>query len=259
MTGEIFERFLKDWDRRLGKRKILLLLDNCPAHPRVRLNNIKLQFFIPNATSVVQPCDQGIIQNFKVHYRKILLRRRILAIEHVVDFKFDLLDALYVANQAWVNVKGETIANCFRKAGIFFDVNNTASLQEDEDFEEMKEIWNRLELNGDVEEDLNFVEFIEIDKELITTGSYSPSEIASLIVQPMEVDKDSTDGEENILESPEVTRKQAYKAFTILQRFLRDRGDQSIMKACYRIEDFFQEQSSTTSKQTEILDFFNVK
>ncbi|VDO61011.1 unnamed protein product [Heligmosomoides polygyrus] len=69
MTAEIFERWIKKWDRRPGKenRKILLFVDNCPAHPKVTLTNIALRFFLPNATVEVQPMDQGIIQNLKIH------------------------------------------------------------------------------------------------------------------------------------------------------------------------------------------------
>jgi hypothetical protein len=54
--GDIFEQWLKRWDRKLGieKRKILLLVDNCSAHPKIQLKNIKLQFFLPNATAEVQ-------------------------------------------------------------------------------------------------------------------------------------------------------------------------------------------------------------
>ena len=67
MTSDLFENWLKKFDRkmRLEDRKILLLLDNAPAHPQVKLNNIKLAFLPPNTTSLSQPMDQGIIQTMK--------------------------------------------------------------------------------------------------------------------------------------------------------------------------------------------------
>jgi hypothetical protein len=56
------------------KRKILLLVDNCPAHPHIQdLSNIKLVFLPPNATSVLQPMDIGIIKRFKGYYRRFLV------------------------------------------------------------------------------------------------------------------------------------------------------------------------------------------
>ena len=48
------------------KKKILLLVDNCPAHPHViNLNNIKLVFLPANTMSVLQSMAQSIIQSFK--------------------------------------------------------------------------------------------------------------------------------------------------------------------------------------------------
>ena len=54
--GEIFDEFLKKWDRKLGreKRKILLFVDNCSAHPKIQLQNIELKFFLPNTTAESQ-------------------------------------------------------------------------------------------------------------------------------------------------------------------------------------------------------------
>jgi len=67
--------------------------------------------------------DQGIIKNLKVHYRRFLLRRRINAIDNKVDFEFNLLNALNLLKRAWKEVKQETLANCFRKAGFFIEVS----------------------------------------------------------------------------------------------------------------------------------------
>jgi hypothetical protein len=39
----------------------------------MEFSNVKLVFLPPNTTTGTQPLDSGIIQNFKVKYRKILL------------------------------------------------------------------------------------------------------------------------------------------------------------------------------------------
>lgn len=67
MTGLLFEEWLRSINEKFKKeeRKVCLFIDNCPAHPKVQLSNIKLVFFPSNCTSKLQPCDQGIIANFK--------------------------------------------------------------------------------------------------------------------------------------------------------------------------------------------------
>jgi len=77
MTGGIWERFLRAWDKDLKKKnqKILLLADNHSAHTQVTgLSNIRVEFLPPN-TSALQPCDMGIIRAVKVIFRKAMCRQ----------------------------------------------------------------------------------------------------------------------------------------------------------------------------------------
>ena len=68
ITSQIYTEWLAAWGLYLTKvnLEILLLVDNCTAHPHVStLKNIQLEFLPPNATSLIQPMDQGIIKNLK--------------------------------------------------------------------------------------------------------------------------------------------------------------------------------------------------
>jgi hypothetical protein len=76
MTSQLFEKELIEWDHELQEenRQILVVVDNCPSHPKdlnTKLKNINLQFLPPNLTSLIQPMDAGIIRNTKYHYRKV--------------------------------------------------------------------------------------------------------------------------------------------------------------------------------------------
>lgn len=108
MTSSLFIKYLTEWDSRLRSknRKILLTVDNCCAHPNISetLTNIKLVFLPPNTTSVLQPLDQGIIKNFKVHYREILLTKKLIKIDEKKDFQLTVLNALEYIRSAWDNV-----------------------------------------------------------------------------------------------------------------------------------------------------------
>ena len=65
MDGTLFEEWLRELDRKfeMQGRKIVMIVDDCPAHPEVSgLKAIHLQFLPPNTTSCTQPMDQGVIR-----------------------------------------------------------------------------------------------------------------------------------------------------------------------------------------------------
>ena len=99
-------------------RRILLVVDNCPAHHRniEGLQNVELCFLPPNMTSKIQPCDAGIIRAFKMYYRNRFYHRILEDYEvgQIDPGKINVLDAINIAIPAWmINVQQETIANYF--------------------------------------------------------------------------------------------------------------------------------------------------
>ena len=118
MTSILFENWLRNLDKRMGreKRKIAMIMDNCPAHLKVELGNVDLVFLPPNTTSHTQPMDSGIIRNLKLYYRHSLALRRLEAAEEdTPSFTWNLLDAVVALKSAWKRVKVQTVANCFKK------------------------------------------------------------------------------------------------------------------------------------------------
>ena len=126
MTGDILDKIPTKLNHRLSARhqSILLLMDNVGCHPpeyKEKYSNIKETFLSPNTTSKVQPFDLGIIQNFKVYYRRLLLRYVLAKIDSctsasdVVKSDVDLLTAIRWIPCAWDQVKPGTISRCFRK------------------------------------------------------------------------------------------------------------------------------------------------
>ena len=79
MNAKIMNELLEKLNGRMRRehRQIILFLDNAGCHPVVlqeMFSNIKVIFLPPNTTSRLQPLDAGIIKNFKVRYRKLLLK-----------------------------------------------------------------------------------------------------------------------------------------------------------------------------------------
>ena len=73
MTTAIFNDILTSFDEKmkLENRNVILFVDNFSGHQVTKkLSNIKLEYFPPNTTSVIQHCDQEIIWSLKSQYKK---------------------------------------------------------------------------------------------------------------------------------------------------------------------------------------------
>ena len=115
----------------------------------------------------MQPINAGIIQSFKIKYRKKLVRyvlsliandRSASAIANSVDF----LQAITWTSDAWKEVTTDTIKNCFAKCGIAeqrVEINDEL----DHEFEDLFK-----ELPGELESNIIAEEYIYFDAETNT-------------------------------------------------------------------------------------------
>jgi hypothetical protein len=97
MTSDLFEAKMRLWNMEIAlqKRKILLLVDKCPAHPVLeKVENIKLMFLPANTKSMLQPTDQRVTRSLKHHYRKLILLKMVEFIKKKTDHAITLLDAI---------------------------------------------------------------------------------------------------------------------------------------------------------------------
>ena len=142
MTSEVMEAVLTHLNRKLSieGRKVILLLDNATCHPESfvdRFSQIKLVFLPKNTTSRLQPLDAGIIQSFKVKYRKRLVKyvlARIDKKESATEIvkNVDILQAIRWVQESWKEVTNATIKNCFEKCGIIKKDDELMDLEEDD-------------------------------------------------------------------------------------------------------------------------------
>jgi hypothetical protein len=128
MTRIFFLKWLKGFDLHVSRRKVLLIMDNFSGHipldqlpNHIQLRNTTVFYLPPNATSKIQPCDAGIICNFKAYYHRHFNRLLLQRLEdNVTDLeKIDILCAIQMVVRAWTyKMKPETIFNCFRHCKI---------------------------------------------------------------------------------------------------------------------------------------------
>ncbi|GBN54168.1 hypothetical protein AVEN_2976-1 [Araneus ventricosus] len=118
-------------------RKIALVFDNCPAHPKEMNPKLKnVSFFLPpNTTSKLQPMDQGVIKNFKIHYRKRIVRKVITTLEDNQSMpKINIRESISEISKTWnYDVTDRTIRNSFTKVGFFASNENSANTEEEDD------------------------------------------------------------------------------------------------------------------------------
>ena len=93
--------------------KILLLVDNCPAHPDLSHvdPNVRVEFLPPNTTSLIQPMDQGVIATVKALYRKITFSKAHESHDTLADFfkDFTIMDAVKNLGDAWSQVTAKNM------------------------------------------------------------------------------------------------------------------------------------------------------
>ena len=169
MTASIFSEWLNSLNNKMQIkcRRILILVDNCSAHPELKLSNIKVVFLPPNTTSRLQPLDAGIIQAVKLIYRKSLVRHLLFLMgrqESSSDSSelaktVSILEAIRWISKAWDQLPKSTIQKCFGKCGF-----SIPSASEEEPEQELTEAVSSVVIPGGV----SLQEMADMDADLAT-------------------------------------------------------------------------------------------
>lgn len=246
MTAAFFSEWLKKFNNKIlqQNRNIILFVDNCTAHPMIKLSNIKLVFLPTNTSSVLQPMDAGIIKALKGYYRTKIIRRILAASSLRQSFtKSDitLLDAVYTISAAWLEVSAKTIFNCFKKCGFNKDsvVNN---------IEIVEEIYDE-DTDAFINADLHVATCIPLPEILLADTVDNVDSEATKLTEP-------TDESSKI---DHINLKSVYQALATIKLYVRQHDDadfiESLNKKIEDIEALIN--ASVVNKQSKITDFFN--
>ena len=195
MTSEIFTKWVIKFNKfcQRQRRKCALIVDNCPAHPKVKgLKNVTLFFLPPNTTSKTQPMDQGVIRSLKHSYRKLVIARHLRAIEKKREMeKMTVLDGMHYLQQAWNNVTETTIANCYRKAG--FKTIDDTEITDDIETEIEEGPLDDLPLARLVGANFTLSDYVSVDDDLPTCKTLTDEAIVDDIIAARDVMPDDDD------------------------------------------------------------------
>ena len=203
IDGALFEEWVRELDRKFASegRSIALVIDNCAGHPHIEnLKSIKLFFFTTEYNTATQPMDQGVIRSLKAKYRKNMVRQIIRNLEKNKALPaISILNGMQMLVSGWNSVSIETIANCFRKAGISPANQEAAIAEEDDPF---KNLQDEIDVSRNVQpdlvpEDVNASLLIDVDSEV---SAVQPPLTNSEILAEFFKTGDISDGDDEIID-----------------------------------------------------------
>lgn len=263
MTEVVFCEWLLSLNQQFQRKgkKIILLIDNCPAHKveaiSDRLDFVNVVFLPANTTSIIQPCDAGIINAFKSNYRRLMLRKVGELVEDPDIAKLDtstlkkninMLHCLQYAKAAWESTTESTIKNCWRKAGFSTDVQ---PLDDSAAEEEPALVADAAEL----------AELAELDQTAPTCiqPSDDPIEIVAQIADELvEVDDDNEDEDDTDTPPPaQPSTLELFQAMDTLRHGLyAANANDRLLRHVADIETFLLNKKGSRAQQTTLTQFF---
>ncbi|KZT53130.1 DDE-domain-containing protein [Calocera cornea HHB12733] len=252
MKTDIFQQYLEKFDRKMRQenRHVLLLVDNFSGHKydETRITNVRVEFFEPNLTAHIQPLDQGIIHAFKLHYRRLFCEwavlRQVTGVAAPELYLINQLEIMELAQEAWGEISRETIANCWRRAGILQlprDINgrlqspdlplviepNTPTMQDDPSLiairRELQDVIVTLQERGALAplEAMSTTEMVNVTGESVGSERWTDREILEQVREEIREEHgqiETAEEEEDVPVSPLFSDQQALAACLELQR-----------------------------------------
>ncbi|XP_053377341.1 tigger transposable element-derived protein 4-like [Mercenaria mercenaria] len=239
-----------------------MVVDNCPAHPKVvkGLRNIELVFLAPNTTSVTQPMDRGVIKNLKVKYRKMIIKKQIRSMDNNTEFTVTVLDALRYLRRAWSQVKPETIANCYSHAGFrLSEITPPAvSVVDGDDDDDDVPLATLVELYKIQQDEMDSYNNIEIDIQVCAEVTDSDIVNDLIMAKICDVSEPEIDDDEPA-PTPPPSLSDAMKACETLTQFFecQDNSNHELSLMCSMYKYLSKlEFNKRSAVQSSIMDFF---
>ena len=262
MTGEIHHQIMTKLNNemRLSNRHILYVCDNASSHQVRDYSHIKFLMLPPNATSIMQPLDQGIILSAKRRYKKKLAERYLACVENNKDAN-SLLKALNIVQAtnmiaaSWRETSSTIIQNCFRKAGFKHHAVDPASeIQEDSLPTPAPDVLNRVQRwLGDVQ----FDEFAASEPEAGTAQPMSDQDIVNIVLTENDVQDESDDeSEEEIPSASAIKTSVEFLAMIDQQKAFLKRNELPTEIVEQLEAQVVAMQVSLCSKQKQMQDYF---
>ena len=198
--------------------------------------------------------DQGIIKNLKCLYKKILLRRRLEAMDMGRSSSLHCSTLYTLSSVLGSRSASLQIRNCFAKAKF-----SEEEYQSEPDDAELLEIWEALPAEEKIHEnkEIELFDFLEADERLETGGSFTLEDIAEEMLsreKPVESEDDEVTVEEET-----ISFENAQQEWSTVRKFMPQRSEKlGVMQACNCLENEMREIRRKNMRQLTILQSFGL-
>lgn len=261
MTGEIFKEWLREFDKQMAGRNVILLMDNFSAHESAvdeiekDLKHTTVIWLPPNSTTKYQPLDQGIIRTWKALWKRAWVRYIIDEFDREIDplSTMTILRAVRWAANMWDQLSPITIANCFKKA-----LHN----ETEEEFEaaliiqDLQNSLHDLQLTNKIHDIMDINQFLNPAEEEVND---TMMDVDTLVLSQFDLPQIDELDEDIVTEStPLITAQEALQGLNTLRLFeeQREQADSSFIRILTRYENQLIKKKLATQRQTDIRHFF---
>ena len=214
---------------KLQNKNVLLLVDNASSHKtELIFSNLKIHFLPPNTTSVLQPCDAGIIRSFKCFYKNKLVEQMIVNIERKKElFIPDLKEAIFMSRDSWLCVTKETIHNCWVHVNILGEKINSVHTTSKNDDELCHQLFtnitkfNKASINLD-QFAFKAKDYLELDSEIQTGEILTSEDIVELVETASNKDDELESLDSNNIEPQKVLKIDAVHSVDLLISYFKN-------------------------------------
>ncbi|XP_060865623.1 tigger transposable element-derived protein 6-like [Metopolophium dirhodum] len=234
-VGQFFVTFggtEHDREMKNKKRKILLLIDNCTLHNAPpKLDNIRVEYFPPNCTAVLQPLDQSIIR---------------------AD-----------------NISQSTITNCWKHATTTKDANSVSEVAEydesnthDIQQSELEQIWITAKKKTSLPDDVNLEDYLGADDNVLTCYELTEVDIVQSIKDSKDEATDESSGDEDeeaVMgnDVSNVTSSEALSSLEVMRTFITSQSDvpDFIFTNIHQLQNYLLSIKTANLVQKKIVDY----
>lgn len=289
MNMDIMDAILIKLNRRMvrERRNIILLMDNVSSHSpdlKEKFSNIKVVFLPVNTTSRLQPLDAGIIKNFKVHYRRLLVKHTLAKINDAsgevmnassICKSVNVLLAIRWIKEAWEAVTANTIQNCFRRCGAIPRASHESENDSEDPFNDLdvqtQDIANLNELVQQMGCGITGEQYVTDEEDLTTCYSFDGAsegnwrermraDVCSNAAKRPALDGNESTCSEEEEEEPEVSSITSVDVAMLLSKdlllFLLDKGQEQAAEYQQKIISTLQDVKLNNKKsQSTIMDY----